>query len=371
MKAVSIEERNKWGCIDCGCDDYIVEDSTRGANVNLIRCFGCGKRFVVLFSGLTKSPVSFEDEKTGQPVYPVVQEHPRKGILKHKYKVLDVRPENGIGEYCVPLSMKYNLTCMVKSKEAGERIVAMFNNINKKIGSNCYEDEPCFVRGINSVRTDYREWDPTWLKIKIPFCANHQKNTRLLMEKLEKKGIITEEIIWEALTAPWDFESLWKYETSHLIRACISISAFDKDLISIYKLDIVINSWADLLKMSSMNVFLHRGFHAPKTTVDEEVSLEEDLVQAYPRYRKYLETYPLIYIMYKRVDSALNKGNISEAIDAFSEYFRNPKRKKELTEMQYSEEEYSKNMLRQLERSFSFLMVSGIEYKASKSLVKK
>ena len=27
--------------------------------------------------------------------------------------------------------------------------------------------------------------------------------------------------------------------------------------------------------------------------------------------------------MYKRVDSALNKGNISEAIDAFSEYFRN------------------------------------------------
>jgi hypothetical protein len=371
VKAVSIEERNKWGCINCGCDDYIVEDSTRGANVNLIRCFGCGKRFVVLFSGLTKSPVSFEDEKTGQPVYPVVQEHPRKGILKHKYKVLDVRPENGIGEYCVPLSMKYNLTCMVKSKEAGERIVAMFNNINKKIGSNCYEDEPCFVRGINSVRTDYREWDPTWLKIKIPFCANHQKNTRLLMEKLEKKGIITEEIIWEALTAPWDFESLWKYETSHLIRACISISAFDKDLISIYKLDIVINSWADLLKMSSMNIFLHRGFHAPKTTVDEEVSLEEDLVQAYPRYRKYLETYPLIYIMYKRVDSALNKGNISEAIDAFSEYFRNPERKKELTEMQYSEEEYSKNMLRQLERSFSFLMVSGIEYKASKSLVKK
>ena len=54
---------------------------------------------MVLFSGLTKSPVSFEDEKTGQPVYPVVQEHPRKGILKHKYKVLDI-VQKWDREYC-------------------------------------------------------------------------------------------------------------------------------------------------------------------------------------------------------------------------------------------------------------------------------
>ena len=31
--------------------------------------------------------------------------------------------------------------------------------------------------------------------------------------------------------------------------------------------------------------------------------------------------------MYKRVDSALNKGNISEAIDAFSEYLETRTRK--------------------------------------------
>lgn len=114
--------------------------------------------------------------------------HPRKGTPKHKLVIKDVRPEDGIGEYCTPRPLGYDLACFVKSKEAGQRITDMINKINEE------SDEKLF-----SCWLDYRKNEPLWIQVKI----NYKDKTRASILRsyiINNDNIITEDIVRKVLT---------------------------------------------------------------------------------------------------------------------------------------------------------------------------
>lgn len=114
--------------------------------------------------------------------------HPRKGTPKHELVVPDVRPEDGIGDYCTPRGIGYDLACFVKSKEAGQRITDMINKISEEYGDKGFS---CWL--------DYRENEPLWIQVKI----DYEDKTRaiILSSNIAKNDyIITEDIVRKVLT---------------------------------------------------------------------------------------------------------------------------------------------------------------------------
>ena len=70
-----------------------------------------------------------------------------------------------------------NIAAFVRTKEAGQRVVAMFK------------------RG---ARLDYRAFEPNWIQVKIGACDKHLVNLQLLEVLTDKKHIITEDMIHQA-----------------------------------------------------------------------------------------------------------------------------------------------------------------------------
>ena len=112
--------------------------------------------------------------------------HPRKGIPKHKFVRPDVRPEDGIGDYCTPRGIGYDLACFVKSKEAGQRITDMINRVNEEFEQKGF-----------SCRLDYRDFEPLWIQVKIKYP---DKVRAFILESMieENDNVITEDIVREA-----------------------------------------------------------------------------------------------------------------------------------------------------------------------------
>ena len=72
----------------------------------------------------------------------------------------------------------HNIAAFVASKDAGERIVAMFE------------------RG---AWLDYREYEPNWIQVKIGACDKHKQNLELLERlTIEEKGFITADMVVRA-----------------------------------------------------------------------------------------------------------------------------------------------------------------------------
>ena len=173
VKAIHWGDFEKWGCPMCGSD--YVHSSFRMGNEVPVTCGECKHEFVLLPDNMRFS--SFKQGCDDGTSYHVeVYDHPRAGIPKHKYKAPDVRPD-GDGEYWKPRGIGYDLAGFVKSKEAGERIVAMFE---KALGKK------------PETWLDFRESEPNWIQVKF---QGSEADLNLLYDLTKDTGIITEEII--------------------------------------------------------------------------------------------------------------------------------------------------------------------------------
>lgn len=104
-------------------------------------------------------------------------DHPRKGIPPWHWEPKDVRPEEG--EYWHSRGVGYDLSGFVKTKAAGERILAMVREV---LGTDDCESW-----------LDYRPSEPTWIQFKF-------QSSEFDLEKLNKlsreaNNVITKEII--------------------------------------------------------------------------------------------------------------------------------------------------------------------------------
>jgi hypothetical protein len=148
--AISNTDFKNSGCVACGCE-YCYGTGISGGGSFPAICGECKSRFVILADGMTQSSIGFGD------IYPTLSVHPRLGIPKHAFVTPDIRPDNGIGEFWRSRGVGYgrfgdDCSGFIKSKQAGERIVAMFKEV---VG----EDAKTYL--------DYRPNEPTWIQLKV------------------------------------------------------------------------------------------------------------------------------------------------------------------------------------------------------------
>lgn len=179
--AVSWSDFQKFGCVHCGCD-YCYNGPVSGGGSSPVTCGECENGFVILADGLSQSRIGF-GILDGSTLYPELQEHPRKGSLKHEYVRPDVSPE-GEGEYWYPRGIGYDLSGFVKSKAAGERILKM---VEKVIGKK------------PNTWLDYRPSEPKWIQLKVQ--ANDGFDLGKLQGLCGEDGIITEDKLEQSLTS--------------------------------------------------------------------------------------------------------------------------------------------------------------------------
>jgi hypothetical protein len=135
-----------------------------------------------LGEGVVKSPIGFGSH------YPELQPHPRRGIQSHGRP--DTRPEGG-GEFfnprgigtdttpgcfvCGGASGLYaNIAAFVQCREAGERVVQMFQQ---------------------GARLDYRDYSPDRVQVKVGACKQHLPNLQSLNNATyQAGGVITDEM---------------------------------------------------------------------------------------------------------------------------------------------------------------------------------
>lgn len=258
MKAVSISEYKKYGCINCGCDFAYNNCGVRCYGTIPVKCGECGSEFVILSDDLTVSKIGFgtgkKDSNDEEIIeYPKLISHPRTGIMKHGFIREDVRPKTGDGEFCRPRGVGYDLSCFVRSKEAGERVVRMFNNIRTKEEENNFS---CYL--------DYRPTEPLWIQIKIGYDEIGEKNASALAQLIALDGIITVEKILEARDIVWNFENTWQFITKNKIWNCINIPLM-KDLIKypseIKEYDEKLNGWDLKTKNNQLAMFEIYGMY--------------------------------------------------------------------------------------------------------------
>jgi hypothetical protein len=180
--AVIEDEYRAYGCPYCGYRSGFTAMHVRNAMLRI--CGECNFSCVVVHHTLSKSPISFGDNK----FKPKVQPHPRKGLPSHGKP--DIGPPDG--EYfnsrglgndanlgCFVCggepTFRNNISAFVRCKDSGTRIVNMFKH---------------------GCRMDYREDEPDRVQVKIGACDYHLPNLRAL-DKI--KSIITRQKIEEAL----------------------------------------------------------------------------------------------------------------------------------------------------------------------------
>ena len=226
MKAVKNSEFEEFGCVKCGCE-YCYCDYFAGSEMKVI-CGECHEEFLVVHDSIKISSIGFDaesfdgfiissKEQLDTPnidflstidfsnkeiqdklskgiglnqkgwIHLITTPHPRKGIKKHPLVVPDIRPENGIGEYCYPREVGYDIACFVKSKEAGERITEMINQVCREENKDSFH-----------CRLDYRIDEPLWIQVKIQY--NDRDRAHYLIDSISNNdNIITKEIVKDAI----------------------------------------------------------------------------------------------------------------------------------------------------------------------------
>lgn len=216
--AVSMDEVNQWGCPKCGYRSGSMPVQMGGTGV--WRCGECGESCYVLAEGLTEASFGASEDGMGysipfrtrgqvqegsdppaaagpKPPTPgraQLQPHPRRGTPARGRK--DIRPDTG-GEYFASRGLgrdkvpscfvcgeilsgedrkgpyAHNIAAFVQTKEAGERVVAMF--------------------GGKGARLDYREREPDHLQVKVGACEAHVSNLERLHQITHAAGRIIRE----------------------------------------------------------------------------------------------------------------------------------------------------------------------------------
>lgn len=194
---ISGGDYESFGCPVCGFNPNIgiveIKDACKRWETTSShgRCSDCGTGFVLLADGATKSFIGFGGEGK-ESVYPELQGHPRYGIKGHGVK--DKTPDNNYPEgseffgsrglgldgglkcFCCNSETidseghKYlnNISGFVRSREAGERVEAMFEG--------------------TAARLDFRKFEPTWIQVKIGACDEHKNNLETLHRLTELAG---------------------------------------------------------------------------------------------------------------------------------------------------------------------------------------
>lgn len=179
MLAISMKDYNLYGCPNCGCDTSIRGNVYDNSTI-FGTCENCELKFAILADGVTRSTIGIQFGYN-QMEYPRLIQHPRKGIIKWEYKWPDNKPE--YGEYFWPRGLGYDLAGLVKSKEAGERILVMVKRVLNK--------------DIIKTWLDFRPNEPKWIQVK--FQPEEFDLGRML--PLLSGGILTEEILTECAKA--------------------------------------------------------------------------------------------------------------------------------------------------------------------------
>jgi hypothetical protein len=182
--AVRFSEFQEFGCPYCGYRSVNPVISGRGTAV--VVCGECGKQSAAVEEGFTHSSIGINDD------FPPVIGHPRRGTPSHGRP--DTRPEKG-GEYFTSRgigsewdlecfccggekTLRPNIAAYVRTREAGERVVAMFET---------------------GARLDFRPRTPDYVQVKIGACEQHKYRLEKLSNlTYEADGIITAEMIEEA-----------------------------------------------------------------------------------------------------------------------------------------------------------------------------
>jgi len=176
--AIGVSDFQKYGCISCGC--VFVHSNMSGQGASPVTCRDCNSKFVLLADGLTICPMGFGTSTLDveEVYYPILVEHPRKGLWPHEFVRPDIRPKGIDGEFWESRGVGYDLAGFVKTKASGERIVDMIKEIVYRAGGNAKS------------WLDYRPSEPLWIQVKI------QKEDGFDLEALRKlceDGVINKE----------------------------------------------------------------------------------------------------------------------------------------------------------------------------------
>lgn len=240
MKAINWTAFKEHGCVKCGCATCYSTGIVGSTSV--VKCQECEEKFLILSDDLSMSNVGFPVEnydgivfdeernvffhgevlydcQTGIMkqdllkkylqennhevgtlidgfVYPCVINHPREKISSHEYEGIATKTKDDKGYFCVPVNLDRDLVCDVKSKEDGQKITKMINDIGDKFG-----DFRC--------QLNYDKCDDNFSQIIIKF----QDDLRAaLLAKLiqDNSNVITKDIVMQSLTQDIDFETFWK-----------------------------------------------------------------------------------------------------------------------------------------------------------------
>jgi hypothetical protein len=181
--AVSLVERNQFGCPHCGYRSGVMRMTYGGSGVWYCGdTENCGRVCCVLWDEVTCSSIEIGG------VYPTLQAHPRRGIPSHGRS--DKRPDGGgeffrsrgIGRDETPgcfvcggdTCIRHNIAAFVRCQTAGQRVLRLFPP--------------------RRARLDYRDFEPDRVQVKIGACDAHLPNLETL-HAATADGIITRERI--------------------------------------------------------------------------------------------------------------------------------------------------------------------------------
>ena len=182
MIGINYSDYERYGCPNCGCDSAVAGSFVcRGEQTGT--CQHCKLTFVLMPDATKITSTRFgtgRKDENGQDIMEAIKcsIHPRTGTPKWKYVRPDLRPPEG--EYWSPRGIGYDLSGFVKSKQAGERLLEMVQEVLGK-------DEP-------ETWLDYREREPNWIQFKF---QSSEFDLEKLYDMTHETKIITKEIIKE------------------------------------------------------------------------------------------------------------------------------------------------------------------------------
>lgn len=196
--AVNQSELHLFGCPSCGYRSGSCHLSFSGCGS--WTCGECRFNCTILADGVEKSAIG-TSVRRGTIVYPIVSPHPRIGIpargKKYKrHKDGEFFWSRGIGMDITPgclvcggeRGLHNNICGFVQNKEAGERVVSMFQS---------------------GAWLDFREHEPDRVQVKIGACKQHLENLKKLEKTVReflksegkyRPGVINENLIKDAIS---------------------------------------------------------------------------------------------------------------------------------------------------------------------------
>lgn len=180
MLSILFKEYKLYGCPNCGCDSA-TSGCISGGGITTGTCRHCKLTFEIRSDdAIGTVKYNSHPENPSDPKSKSVMEyasripHPRYNIPSWHWEPKDIRPEEG--EYWSSRGVGYDLSGFVRTKAAGERILAMVREVLGKKECKSW--------------LDYRPSEPTWIQFKF-------QPEEFDLSKLHSLsgGIITKEIL--------------------------------------------------------------------------------------------------------------------------------------------------------------------------------